>query len=107
MYKINEIVEALLYFAGSRDIKTKIVKACYLLESDYFNKTGKRLTDIEYKSYFYGPYSKAVITSIMSDENIFDLYIPLILPTLLPIPYRINVRRKTPSLLLLLLFIYI
>ena len=70
MYKINEIVEALLYFAGSRDIKTKIVKACYLLESDYFNKTGKRLTDIEYKSYFYGPYSEAVIMSIMSDENI-------------------------------------
>jgi len=50
MYKIEEIIEALLFFAGSKDIKTKIVKACYLLESEYFDRTGQRLTDAEYKN---------------------------------------------------------
>ncbi len=70
MYKIEEIIEALLYFAGSQDIKTKIVKACYLLESEYFDKTGQRLTDIEYKYHLYGPYSEAIISSMMNDKNI-------------------------------------
>jgi hypothetical protein len=70
MYKIEEIIEALLFFAGSQDIKTKIVKACYLLESEYFDKTGQRLTDVEYKYYLYGPYSEAIVTSMMNDKNI-------------------------------------
>jgi hypothetical protein len=74
MYKIEEIIEALLFFAGSKDIKTKIVKACYLLESEYFDKTGQRLTDVEYKYYLYGPYSEAIVTSMMNDRNIS--YIP-------------------------------
>ena len=74
MYKIEEIIEALLFFAGSKDIKTKIVKACYLLESEYFDKTGQRLTDVEYKYHLYGPYSEAIVTSMMNDRNI--LYIP-------------------------------
>jgi uncharacterized protein YwgA len=70
MYKIEEIIEALLYFAGLQDIKTKIVKACYLLESEYFDKTGQRLTDVEYEYYLYGPYSEALVSSIMTDKNI-------------------------------------
>jgi len=70
MYKIEEIIEALLFFAGSQDIKTKIVKACYLLESEYFDKTGQRLTDVEYKYHLYGPYSEAIVTSMMNDKNI-------------------------------------
>jgi uncharacterized protein YwgA len=74
MYKIEEIIEALLFFAGSQDIKTKIVKACYLLESEYFDKTGQRLTDVEYKYHLYGPYSEAIVTSMMNDRNIS--YIP-------------------------------
>jgi len=74
MYKIEEIIEALLFFAGSQDIKTKIVKVCYLLESEYFDKTGQKLTDVEYKYYLYGPYSEAIVTSMMNDRNI--LHIP-------------------------------
>jgi len=70
MYKIEEIIEALLYFAGWQDIKTKIVKACYLLESEYFDKTGQRLTNVEYKYHFYGPYSETIINLMMSDKNI-------------------------------------
>jgi uncharacterized protein YwgA len=70
MYKIEEIIEALLFFAGSQDIKTKIVKACYLLESEYFDKTGQRLTDVEYKYHLYGPYSETIVTSMMNDRNI-------------------------------------
>jgi len=70
MYKIEEIIEALLFFAGSQDIKTKIVKACYLLESEYFDKTGQRLTDVEYKYHLYGPYSEVIVTSMMNDKNI-------------------------------------
>ena len=70
MYKIEEVIEALLYFAGSQDIKTKIVKACYLLESEYFDKTGQRLTDVEYKYHYYGPYSEIVVKTMMNDKNI-------------------------------------
>ena len=70
MYKIEEIIEALLYFAGSQDIKTKIVKACYLLESEYFDKTGQRLTDVEYRYHYYGPYSETIVNSMMNDKNI-------------------------------------
>jgi len=70
MYKIEEVIEALLYFAGSQDIKTKIVKACYLLESEYFDKTGQRLTDVEYKYYYYGPYSEIIVNTMMNDKNI-------------------------------------
>jgi hypothetical protein len=70
MHKIDEIIEALLYFAGLQDITTKIVKACYLLESEYFDKTGQRLTDVEYKHHYYGPYSEAIISSMKNDKNI-------------------------------------
>lgn len=70
MYKIEEIIEALLYFAGSQDIETKIVKACYLLESEYFDKTGQRLTDVEYRYHYYGPYSETIVNSMMNDKNI-------------------------------------
>ena len=71
MYKIEEIIEALLYFANSREITTKIVKACYLLESEYFDKTGQRLTNVEYKYYIYGPFSESITSSMKNDSNIF------------------------------------
>ena len=70
MYKIEEIIEALLYFADSQEIRTKIVKACYLLESEYFDKTGKRLTNVEYKYHYYGPYSETIVEAMEKDENI-------------------------------------
>jgi len=70
MYKIKEIIEALLYFADSQEMRTKIVKACYLLESEYFDKTGKRLTSMEYKHWNYGPYSADVVNVAEQDKNI-------------------------------------
>jgi len=76
MYNIESIVEALLYFAGLQEIKTKIIKACYLLESEYFDKTGQRLTNIKYKYYYYGPYSESIVNSMMNNKNI--LYNPQI-----------------------------
>jgi len=74
MYKIEEIIEALLYFANSREITTKIVKACYLLESEYFDKAGQRLTNVEYKYHLYGPFSESITSSMKNDSNI--LYNP-------------------------------
>ncbi|MEM3473813.1 MAG: hypothetical protein QW735_04420 [archaeon] len=70
MYKIEEIIEALLYFAGSQDIKAKIVKANYLLESEYFDKKGQRLTNVNYKYHLYGPYSETIKEAMMNDKNI-------------------------------------
>ena len=69
-YKIKEVIEALLYFAGLQDIETKIMKAFYLLESEYYDKTGKRLTSAEFKYHFFGPYSEAVLNTMKSDSNI-------------------------------------
>jgi len=69
MYKIEDVIQALLYYAGSQSIKTKIVKACYLLESEYFDKTGKRLTNIEYIYYLYGPYSRKINNVLIKNPN--------------------------------------
>jgi len=70
MYKPEEIIEALLSFAGSKELRTKVMKTFFLLESDYYDRTGKRLTEIEYKNWNYGPYSQTIIEKAEEDQNI-------------------------------------
>jgi len=49
MYKIEEIIEAILYFTTDKQsIKTKIMKAFYLLGAEYYKETGKRLTNAQF-----------------------------------------------------------
>ena len=72
MYKIEEIIEAILYFAGRQSIKTKIMKALYLLEAEYYKETGKRLTNASFIYYHYGPYSYEVINVLETDPNIMN-----------------------------------
>jgi len=40
--------------------KTKLVKLLYLIDRHFAKKYGRTLTGIEYKSYFYGPYSDEI-----------------------------------------------
>jgi len=70
MYKPEEIIEALLSVAGSKELRTKVMKTFFLLESDYYDRTGKRLTEIEFKNWDYGPYSKTIIDIAEEDQNI-------------------------------------
>ncbi len=70
MYKIEEIIEAILYFAGKQSIKTKIMKAFYLLEAEYYKETGKRLTNARFIHYYYGPYSAEVVNALETDPNL-------------------------------------
>ncbi len=76
MYKIEEIIEAILYFTTDRQsittktIKTKIMKAFYLLEAEYYKETGKRLTNAQFVHYYYGPYSAEVVSSLETDPNL-------------------------------------
>ncbi len=76
MYKIEEIIEAILYFTTDRQsittktIKTKTMKAFYLLEAEYYKETGKRLTNAQFVHYYYGPYSTEVVSSLETDPNL-------------------------------------
>ena len=70
MYKIEEIIEAILHFIGEQSIKTKIMKAFYLLEAEYYKETGKRLTDANFIHYYYGPYSYEVVNALETDPNV-------------------------------------
>ena len=70
MYKIEEIIEAILYFTGTQSIKTKIIKAFYLLEVEYYKETGKKLTNAQFIQYYYGPYSSEVVNALETDPNL-------------------------------------
>lgn len=65
----KEILLSILSEAETRNFqvgKTQLVKYLYLVEVEYFRETDKRLTDLEWKFYFYGPYAFEL-------EPIFDL----------------------------------
>jgi uncharacterized phage-associated protein len=56
----KETILSILSEAENRNFqvgKTQLVKYMYLVEVEYFRKTGKRLTDLEWKFYHFGPYA--------------------------------------------------
>lgn len=44
--------------------RTKMVKLLFLIELIFFDRYKKRLTELEYKSYHYGPYAASIIDAI-------------------------------------------
>jgi hypothetical protein len=41
-------------------MKTRLIKLLYLTELEYFRRTGKRLTALEWRFYHFGPYASAL-----------------------------------------------
>ena len=41
-------------------LKTRLVKLLYLTELEFFRRTGKRLTTLDWKFHHFGPYAKAL-----------------------------------------------
>ncbi len=74
-HKLRDII---VFFTYKTQYLTEIrlVKLIYLAELYAIEKLGKRLTDIEFKSYFYGPYSNeiAITGQAISGEDIIMEY---------------------------------
>ncbi|VVB85116.1 Uncharacterised protein [uncultured archaeon] len=74
-HKLRDII---VYFTYKTRYLTEIrlVKMIYLAELCAIERLGKRLTDIEFKSYFYGPYSDEIATTgqAISGEDIVMEY---------------------------------
>lgn len=74
-HKLRDII---VYFTYKTQYLTEIrlVKLIYLAELYAIEMLGKRLTDIEFKSYFYGPYSDeiAITGQAISGEDIIMEY---------------------------------
>jgi hypothetical protein len=45
-------------------LKTRLVKLLYLVELEYYRRTGKRLTELDWKFHHYGPYAFALQDSL-------------------------------------------
>lgn len=64
----QNVLLSILSEARSKNLpvgKTQLVKYLYLTEVEYYRETGSRLTDLEWKFYYYGPYAFEL-------ESIFD-----------------------------------
>ena len=63
------------YIIGHFDqVKAKqLQKLAYLTELDYMKKHGERLSDLEFKRYYFGPYSEGITEIKEEDENIVTI----------------------------------
>jgi hypothetical protein len=50
-------------------LKTRMVKLLYLTEVEYYRRTGKRLTDLDWKFHLFGPYA-SVLENYLGDPNV-------------------------------------
>jgi uncharacterized protein YwgA len=63
--RISEIIAFILRLMGGRAYsKTKLVKLLYLLDVMYARNGEPNFSGIEYKSYYYGPYSDDIDESL-------------------------------------------
>lgn len=63
--RISEILAFLLHLMGAQTFsKTKLVKLIYLLDVIHSRRDGTPFSGIEYKSYYYGPYSEEIEASL-------------------------------------------
>jgi hypothetical protein len=74
--RISEIIAFILCLMGGRAYsKTKLVKLLYLLDVIYARNNKSNLSGIEYKSYYYGPYSEDIDESLqfLEDEGYISI----------------------------------
>jgi hypothetical protein len=63
--RIAHIIAYILTLLGGKEYsKTKIVKLLYLLDISYARFKSKSFTDINFTSYYYGPYSSEIEEAI-------------------------------------------
>lgn len=64
--RISEIISFALHLMKNREVfsKTKLVKILYLLDVVKSRQGSPNFTGIEYKSYYYGPYSEEIEDSL-------------------------------------------
>lgn len=56
--KLLEVIGIILQMHGGvLYSKTKLVKLLFLIDKHFANESGSPLTNVKYRSYFYGPYS--------------------------------------------------
>lgn len=65
------IIQEILNNLGSLT-RTKIVKLLYLLDIESTERYGKKLTDFEYKKYYYGPYDQKIV-SLLDNPKYFNV----------------------------------
>ena len=71
MEKVLEVIGLILSIHGGKIYsKTKLIKLLYLLDLQFAKESGIPLTGIEYKSYFYGPYSEDIEDALKSLEKL-------------------------------------
>ena len=63
--RVAHIIAYILNLLGGKEYsKTKIVKLLYLLDIGYARYKGKSFTNINFSSYYYGPYSSEIEEAI-------------------------------------------
>lgn len=61
MEKLKEILKYVIKLQGGKIYtKLRLVKLIYILDREYFKKYGKNLTGVNYKNYYYGPFSHQI-----------------------------------------------
>lgn len=72
--KIKKIILLLLNRLNENITRTKIVKLLFLLDYVNYVNNGKKITNISYDYYYYGPYSRKIIDVIddMKNENLLS-----------------------------------
>lgn len=68
----RDLIRVVLKRVGPLSRK-KLIKILYLIELKYIETTSKRLTDIEYIKYTYGPYSREIINVAEKDPYIKEV----------------------------------
>lgn len=74
--KLKNIILLILKLHGNKlYFKTKLIKLLYLLDLHFVKKFNRSLTNLQYKCYFYGPYSRKIeeVLNSLKSENLIDV----------------------------------
>jgi len=76
MLSAEELVRLVLVLfrnAGFHSVtRMHVIKACYLIEREYFKEKRRRLTDLHYYNYLYGPFNMRIVNVLeeMADQEV-------------------------------------
>lgn len=67
----KDLVEYIINYFGEVNAK-QLQKLAYLTELEYMKAHGERLTDLQFKKFYYGPYSDGIEEIKAEDDNIIN-----------------------------------
>jgi len=76
MLSVRDLVRLVLVLfrnAGFHSVtRMHVIKACYLIEREYFKRRRQRLTDLYYYNYLYGPFNMRIVNVLeeMTDQGV-------------------------------------